>query len=120
MKRGKYETIVTDFIPSNPKDWKPDHVELLTCASTIDDLTSRIIRDSQTMSKKFASFADEMTIRGEGWSPTGHSTFRDIEINIAKLEVHKSYIINLIRATLGQDGVKVFREALANATEVAA
>ena len=120
MKRGKYETIMTDFIPSNPKDWKPGHVELLTCASTIDDLTDRIIRDSRTMSKKFANLADEMTIRGESWSTTDHSTFRDIEVNITKLEVHKCYIINLIRATLGQESVKVFREALANVAATAA
>lgn len=112
MASGKYETALMTLIPSNPKEWNPGHVELLTVTNTIDYLTDTIIRDSKSMAKKFASFADEMETRGEGWSPMGYSTLRDIEINTAKLEVHKSVLANLLRMTLGPTGFKDFVKAL--------
>ena len=112
MKNGKYEAALMTLIPSNPKEWQGSHIELLTATNTIDNLTDTIARDAAAMGKKFTSFSEEMLTRGDGWSPMGYSTLRDLEVNIAKLEVHKTYLINLLRAFLGKDGVKAFRDAL--------
>lgn len=112
MASGKYETALMTLIPSNPKEWNPGHVELLTVTNTIDYLTDEIIRDSESMAKKFTNFANEMATRGDGWSPMGYSTLRDLEVNIAKLEVHKTYLANLLRLVLGPKGHVTFRDAL--------
>lgn len=112
MKNGKYEAALMTLIPSNPKEWQGTHIELLTATNTIDSLTDTIARDAAAMGKKFTAFSEEMLTRGDGWSPMGYSTLRDLEVNIAKLEVHKTYLINLLRAFLGKDGVKAFRDAL--------
>lgn len=111
---GKYEAALFTLIPSNPKEWLPSSVELLTMASSIDRLTAQVVEDSRRMASKFEAYADEVEARGEGWSPMGYSTLRDIEVNIAKLEVFKESIIGLLRATLGPDAPKKFRRALEN------
>jgi hypothetical protein len=97
MKNGKYETALKDYIPANVKEWQPIHVELLTAAWTIDRLTADIIRDCETMSTRFEAYAIDLKLRGEGWSPMGYSSLRDIELNIAQLAVHKEYFRNLLR-----------------------
>ena len=112
MANGKYETALMTLIPSNPQEWNNGHIELLTAAGTIDRLTDDIIRDSKYMAKKFTNFSEEMEVRGEGWSPMGFSTLRDLELNTAKLEVHKSYLSNLLRHTLGPNGFKDFTKVL--------
>lgn len=112
MNNGKYETALMTLIPSNPKEWTPSHVELLTAANSIDYLTDTIVRDSVSTARKFTTFAEEMTTRGDGWSPMGYSTLRDLEVNIAKLEVHKTYLTNLLRLTFGPNGFKDFTTAL--------
>jgi hypothetical protein len=112
MANGKYETALMTLIPSNPKEWNKGHIELLTTAGTIDRLTEEIIRDSKSMARKFEAYAIDMEARGEGWSPMGYSTLRDIEINSAKLEVHESHLSNLLRLTLGTTGSLDFTEAL--------
>jgi len=99
---GKYETAITTFIPSNPKEWTSTHVELLTAANTVDSLTDRIVDDSRRMAQKFEAYATEVDTRGEGWSPLGYSTLRDLEINIAKLEVHKEYLRMMVRTAYGE------------------
>lgn len=112
MKNGKYETALMTLIPSNSKEWTPSHIELLTAANSIDYLTDAIVRDSQSMARKFTTFADEMATRGDGWTPMGYSALRDLEVNIAKLEVHKAYLTNLLRLTFGPNGFKDFTTAL--------
>jgi hypothetical protein len=112
MTNGKYETALMTFIPSNPQEWNPDHIELLTTAGTIDRLTDDIIRDSKYMAKKFTNFSEEMEVRGGGWSPMGGSTLRDLELNTAKLEVHKSYLATLLRMNFGPNGFKDFIKTL--------
>jgi len=97
MKNGKYETALKDYIPANVNEWQPIHVELLTAAGTIDRLTADIIRDCETMSTRFEAYAIDLKLRGEGWSPMGYSSLRDIELNIAQLAVHKEYFRNLLR-----------------------
>jgi len=105
---GKYETAITTLIPNHPKEWTPTHVELLTAASTVDNLTDRIVDDSRRMAQKFEAYATEVETRGEGWSPLGYSTLRDMEINIAKLEVHKEYLRMMVRTAYGKDALKDF------------
>ena len=112
MKNGKYETALTDYIPSNVKEWQPIHVELLTAAGTIDRLTADIIRDSKNLSEKFARYAEEVELRGEGWSPLGGSSLRDLDLNIAQLAVHKEYFKNLLR-TINPELPKTFLKLLA-------
>ena len=97
MKNGKYETALADYIPANVKEWQPIHVELLTAAWTIDRLTADIIRDSKNLSEKFARYAEEVELRGEGWSPMGYSSHRDLDLNIERIAVHKEYFRNLLR-----------------------
>jgi len=108
MANGKYETALMTLIPSNPKEWTPAHVDLLAAASTVDSLTDRIVDDSRRMAQKFEAYATEVETRGEGWSPLGYSTFRDMEINIAKLEVHKEYLRMMVRTAYGKDALKDF------------
>jgi hypothetical protein len=105
---GKYETALMTLIPTSPKEWTSTHVEMLTAAATVDNLTDRIVDDSRRMAKKFESYATEVEARGEGWSPLGYSTLRDMEINIAKLEVHKDYLRVLVRSAYGKDVAKDF------------
>ena len=112
MKNGKYETALTNYIPSNAKEWQPIHVELLTAAGTIDRLTADIIRDSKNLSEKFARYAEEVELRGEGWSPLGYSSLRDLDLNIAQLAVHKEYFKNLLR-TINPELPKTFFKLLA-------
>jgi hypothetical protein len=112
MANGKYETALMTLIPSNPKEWNKGHIELIAAAGTIDRLTDEIIRDSKSMARKFEAYAIDMEARGEGWSPMGYSTLRDIEINSAKLEVHESHLSNLLRLTLGTTGPLDFIDAL--------
>lgn len=104
---GKYETALQKYIPQEVKTWTPLHVELLTAASTIDRLTADIIRDSKSLSEKFARYAEEVELRGEGWSPLGYSSLRDLDLNIAQLAVHKEYFRNLLR-TLDPEAPKAF------------
>jgi len=111
---GKYETALQKYIPQEVKTWTPLHVELLTAASTIDRLTADIIRDSKSLSEKFARYAEEVELRGEGWSPLGYSSLRDLDLNIAQLAVHKEYFRNLLR-TLDPEAPKVFLKDLASA-----
>ena len=105
---GKYETAIMTLVPNHPKEWTDKHFELLTAAATVDNLTDRIVDDSRRMAKKFESYATEVEARGEGWSPMGYSTLRDMEINIAKLEVHKDYLRMLVRGAYGKDVAKEF------------
>lgn len=120
MANGKYETAIMTLIPTNPKEWIHGHIDLITAANHVDHLTDEIIRDSESMGKKFTSFANEMAARGDGWSPMGYSTLRDLERNIAKLEVHKTYLANLLRLVLGPKGHVTFRDALEATDNVAA
>lgn len=108
MANGKYETALMTLIPSSPKEWTDKHVELLTAAAEVDNLTHKIVDDSRRMAQKFEAYATEVEARGEGWSPLGYSTLRDMEINIAKLEVHKGYLRVLLRGAFGKDAVKEF------------
>jgi hypothetical protein len=112
MKNGKYETALTDYIPANVKEWQPIHVELLTAAGTIDRLTADIIRDCETMSTRFEAYAIDLKLRGEGWSPMGYSSLRDIDLNIAQLAVHKEYFHNLLRS-INPELPKTFLKLLA-------
>ena len=109
---GKYETALEGFIPATAKEWQAIHVELLTAASTIDRLTADIIRDSKNLSEKFARYAEEVELRGEGWSPLGYSSLRDLDLNIAQLAVHKEYFRNLLR-TLDPEAPKAFLKLVA-------
>ena len=104
---GKYETILRKYIPQEVKTWTTLHIELLTAAHNIDRLTADIIRDSKNLSEKFARYAEEVELRGEGWSPLGYSSLRDLDLNIAQLAVHKEYFRNLLR-TLDKDAPKKF------------
>ena len=123
MANGKYETALMTLIPSNPKEWNHGHTELLAATNKVDYLTDQLIRDSKSMAQKFEAYAIDMEARGDGskfslppflnlWSPMGYSTLRNIEINSAKLEVHKTHLANLLRMTLGPNGFKDFTEAL--------
>ena len=94
---GKYETALMEFIPQDSKEWTSLHVEMIATATTIDNLTADIIRDSKAMSTRFEAYAIDLKLRGEGWSPMGYSSLRDIELNIAQLAVHKEYFRNLLR-----------------------
>jgi hypothetical protein len=112
MKNGKYEAALTDYIPANVKEWQPIHVELLTAAGTIDRLTADIIRDCETMSTRFEAYAIDLKLRGEGWSPMGYSSLRDLDLNIAQLAVHKEYFHNLLRS-INPELPKTFLKLLA-------
>ena len=105
---GKYEMAIMTLVPSSPKEWTDKHLDLLTAAATVDNLMDRIVDDSRRMAKKFESYATEVEARGEGWSPLGYSTLRDMETNIAKLEVHKDYLRVLVRSAYGKDVAKDF------------
>ena len=120
MANGKYETALMTLIPTRPKEWTSSHVALIAAANHIDYLTDTIIRDSESMAKKFTNFANEMATRGDGWSPMGYSTLRDLEVNIAKLEVNKNYFITLLRLAFGPKGHVTFRDALEATDNVAA
>jgi len=110
MNNGKYETALMTFIPSDPKEWNPAHIELLTAAGTIDRLTADIIRDSKSLSEKFARYAEDVELRGEGWSPMGYSSLRDLDLNTAQLAVHKETLRTMLRMI---DVHKAFAKALA-------
>ena len=109
---GKYETALEGFIPANSKEWQHIHIELISAATNIDRLTDDIIRDSKSMSERFARFAEEVALRGEGWSPLGYSSLRDLDLNIAQLAVHKEYFRNLLR-TLDPEAPKAFLKLVA-------
>ena len=117
---GKYETALMTLIPNHPKEWTSTHVEMLTAANTVDSLTDRIVDDSRRMAQKFESYAFDVETRGEGWSPLGYSTLRDMEINIAKLEVHKEYLRVLLRGAYGKDALKDFMAQVMGSSEAAA
>lgn len=108
MANGKYETALMTFIPNHPKEWTSTHVDLLTAAAEVDNLAHKIVEDSRRMAQKFEAYATEVETRGEGWSPLGYSTLRDMEINIAKLEVHKEYLRMMVRGKYGKDSLKDF------------
>ena len=112
MKNGKYETALKDYIPANVNEWQPIHVELLTAAGTIDRLTADIIRDSKNLGEKFTRYAEEVELRGEGWSPTGYSSLRDLDLNIERIAVHKEYFHNLLRS-INPELPKTFLKLLA-------
>jgi len=112
MKNGKYETALKDYIPANVNEWQPIHVELLTAAGTIDRLTADIIRDSKNLGEKFTRYAEEVELRGEGWSPLGYSSLRDLDLNTAQLAVHKEYFHNLLRS-INPELPKTFLKLLA-------
>ena len=112
MAKGKYETALMTLIPTDPKEWNPGHIELLTLTNAVDWLSDQLISDSKYMARRFEAYAIDMEARGDGWSPMGYSTLRDIEINSAKLEVHKTHLTNLLRMTLGPNGAKDFIKAL--------
>jgi hypothetical protein len=112
MKNGKYEAALKDYIPANVKEWQPIHVELLTAAGTIDRLTADIIRDSKNLGEKFTRYAEEVELRGEGWSPLGYSSLRDLDLNIERIAVHKEYFHNLLRS-INPELPKVFAKVLA-------
>jgi hypothetical protein len=107
---GKYETALMEFIPHDEKEWTSLHVEMIATATTIDNLTADIIRDSKNLSEKFARYAEEVELRGEGWSPMGFSSLRDIDLNTAQLAVHKSTLHTMLRMI---DTHKAFVKALA-------
>jgi len=106
---GKYETALMEFIPQDSKEWTSLHVEMITTATTIDNLTADIIRDSKTMSTRFEAYAIDLELRGEGLSPMGYSSLRDIDLNIAQLAVHKSTLHTMLRMI---DAHKAFVKAL--------
>ena len=112
MAKGKYETALMTLIPSNPEEWNHNHIALIAATNTVDYLTDQLISDSKYMARRFEAYAIDMEARGEGWSPMGYSTLRDIDINSAKLEVHKSHLANLLRLTLGPNGFKDFTKVL--------
>ena len=112
MANGKYETALMTLIPSNPEEWNHNHIALLATTNTVDYLTDQLISDSKYMARRFEAYAIDMEARGEGWSPMGYSTLRDIDINSAKLEVHKAHLANLLRLTLGPNGFKDFTKVL--------
>jgi hypothetical protein len=112
MKNGKYEAALMTLIPAGAKEWSADHIDLLDAAGNIDNLTDTIVRDAALLAKRFASFSEEMATRGDGWSPMGYSTLRDLEVNIAKLEVHKTYFRTLLRGLGGAKLLSAFNEAL--------
>lgn len=107
---GKYETALMEFIPKDSKEWTSLHVELLTTAGTIDRLTADIIRDSKNLAEKFTRYAEEVELRGEGWSPLGYSSLRDLDLNIERIAVHKEYFRTMLRRI---DAHKAFVKALA-------
>jgi len=106
---GKYETALMEFIPQDSKMWTSLHVEMIATATTIDNLTADIIRDSKSLSEKFARYAEDVD-RGEGWSPMGYSSLRDLDLNIAQLAVHKETLRTMLRMI---DVHKAFAKALA-------
>ena len=106
---GKYETALMEFIPKDSKEWTSLHVEMIATATTIDNLTADIIRDSKNLSEKFARYAEDVELRGEGWSPMGYSSLRDLDLNIAQLAVHKSTLRTMLRMI---DAHKAFVKAL--------
>jgi len=112
MKNGKYETALKDYIPANVKEWQPIHVELLTAAWTIDRLTADIIRDSKNLGEKFTRYAEDVELRGEGCSPHGYSSLRDLDLNIERIAVHKEYFHNLLRS-INPELPKTFLKLLA-------
>jgi|GEM_PF-2137942 len=116
---GKYETALMTLIPNHPKEWTPTHVDLLTAASTVDSLTDSIVDDSRRMAQKFESYATEVEARGVGWSPSVLVT-GTLEINIAKLEVHKEYLRMMVRTAYGKDALKDFMAQVLNSSEAAA
>ena len=107
---GKYETALMEFIPQDSKEWTSLHVEMLATATTIDNLTADIIRDSKAMSTRFEAYAIDLELRGEGWSPMGYSTLRDIDLNTAQLAVHRSTLHTMLRMI---DAHKAFAATLA-------
>jgi hypothetical protein len=107
---GKYETALMEFIPKDSKMWTSLHVEMLATATTIDNLTADIIRDSKSLSEKFARYAEDVELRGDGWSPMGYSSLRDLDLNIAQLAVHKETLRTMLRMI---DVHKAFAKALA-------
>jgi len=112
MKNGKYETALTNYIPSNAKEWQDTHIKLFTTALTIDRLTADIIRDSKNLSEKFARYAEEVDLLGKGWSPLGYSSLRDLDLNIAQLAVHKEYFKDMLRL-IDRELPKTFLKLLA-------
>jgi hypothetical protein len=106
---GKYETALMEF-PKDSKEWTSLHVEMLATATTIDNLTADIIRDSKNLSEKFARYAEDVELRGEGWSPMGYSSLRDLDLSTAQLAVHKSTLHTMLRMI---DAHKAFVKARA-------
>jgi len=106
---GKYETALMNYIPANSKEWTSLHIEMIATATTIDNLTADIIRDSKNLSEKFARYAEEVELRGEGWSPLGYSSLRDLDLSTAQLAVHKSTLHTMLRMI---DAHKAFVKAL--------
>jgi len=107
---GKYETALMEFIPQDSKEWTSLHVEMIGTATTIDNLTADIIRDSKNLSEKFARYAEDVELRGGGWSPMGYSSLRDLDLSTAQLAVHKSTLHTMLRMI---DAHKAFVKALA-------
>ena len=106
---GKYETALMEFIPQD-SEWTSLHIEMIATATTIDNLTADIIRDCETMSTRFEAYAIDLKLRGEGWSPMGYSSLRDIDLNIAQLAVRKETLRTMLRMI---DAHKAFAKALA-------
>jgi len=107
---GKYETALMEFIPQDSKEWTSLHVEMIATATTIDNLTADIIRDSKNLGEKFTRYAEDVELRGEGWSPLGYSSLRTMDLNIAQLAVHKETLRTMLRMI---DAHKAFAKALA-------
>jgi hypothetical protein len=113
---GKYETALMEFIPKDSKEWTSLHVEMIATATTIDNLTADIIRDSKAMAARFEAYAIDLDPRRletrwprGGWSPMGYSSLRDIDLNIAQLAVHKETLRTMLRMI---DAHKAFVKAL--------
>ena len=106
---GKYETALMEFIPKD-SEWTSLHIEMIATATTIDNLTADIIRDCETMSTRFEAYATDLALRGEGWSPMGYSSLRDIDLSTAQLAVHKSTLHTMLRMI---DAHKAFAATLA-------
>lgn len=111
---GKYEKtlIALEFIHASTRGWTPAQAELYGTAYQIDTLTARIVENSRRMAAKFEDFADQMELRGEGWSPMGYSTLHDLTSDIAKLEAFKESMMSLLRVVVGPDAPKRFQKAL--------
>lgn len=103
--RGEFEKatlVILEGIPTNERTQL--HWEVVGAALNVDRIQAQVIRDARDMANKFNTYADNLGM-GHAHSPMGYSTLRDLEVNIAKLEVHKEYLTALVSAQFGESAV---------------